>query len=199
MSNATVNWSGLLSDAVNQPGIISSAYSTFHQYSIGNQMLAYSQLASRGEQLSPIATYKRWQALGRQVKKGAKALQVCMPVTINKTDKQTGAQTDTDRDAMRALREQRERHRIMRRRNTRHRQRTETRHTSTKQYICAGTSRAIRRTQRELHNTGTPRRTKTGTKMARRYVHLAQQPQSRSLACTYPSRALRRAGQGREG
>jgi len=93
MSNTTVNWSGLLSDAVNQPGIISSAYSTFYQYSIGNQMLAYSQLKSRGEQLSPIATYKRWQALGRQVKKGAKALQLCMPVTISKTDKQTGDKT----------------------------------------------------------------------------------------------------------
>jgi hypothetical protein len=63
MSTNTVNWSGLLSDAVNEPGIISSAYSTFYNYSILNQMLAYSQLKGRGEQLSPIATYKRWQAL----------------------------------------------------------------------------------------------------------------------------------------
>lgn len=86
MSNNNVNWSALLSDAVNQPGILSNAYSTFHQYSIGNQMLAYSQLAARGEQLSPIATYAKWKALGRQVKKGAKALQLCMPVTITKKD-----------------------------------------------------------------------------------------------------------------
>jgi antirestriction protein ArdC len=86
MSNTNVNWSSLLSDAVNQPGILSSAYSTFYNYSIGNQMMAYSQLVGRGEQLSPIATYAKWKALGRQVKKGAKAIQLCMPVTIAKKD-----------------------------------------------------------------------------------------------------------------
>ena len=84
MTNANISWSALLSDAVNQPGILSSAYSTFYNYSIGNQMMAYSQLVGRGEQLSPIATYAKWKALGRQVKKGAKAIQLCMPVTISK-------------------------------------------------------------------------------------------------------------------
>jgi len=86
MSNTNVSWSALLSDAVNQPGILSSAYSTFYNYSIGNQMMAYSQLVGRGEQLTPIATYAKWKALGRQVKKGAKAIQLCMPVTITKKD-----------------------------------------------------------------------------------------------------------------
>lgn len=81
-----VNWSALLSDAVNQPGIISDAYSAFHNYSIGNQLLAYSQCAAREIPLGPLATFKRWQALGRNVKKGEKALQLCMPVTINKKD-----------------------------------------------------------------------------------------------------------------
>jgi len=92
MTNTNISWSALLSDAVNQPGILSSAYSTFHQYSIGNQMMAYSQLVGRGEQLSPIATYAKWKALGRQVKKGAKAIQLCMPVTISKKD-DAGAKT----------------------------------------------------------------------------------------------------------
>ena len=92
MSNTSVSWSALLSDAVNQPGILSSAYSTFYNYSIGNQMMAYSQLVGRNEQPSPIATYAKWKALGRQVKKCAKAIQLCMPVTIAKKD-EAGAKT----------------------------------------------------------------------------------------------------------
>jgi antirestriction protein ArdC len=87
MSNS-VNWSSLLSDAVNNPGIISQAYSAFHAYSVGNQMLAFSQCAAREIPVGPIATFKRWQALGRNVKKGSKAIQLCMPVTITKKDAQ---------------------------------------------------------------------------------------------------------------
>jgi len=82
----SVAWASLLHDAVNKPGVLSAAYSTFHNYSIGNQMLAWSQLKGRGLDLSPIATYKTWQSLGRQVKKGEKALSLVMPVTINKKD-----------------------------------------------------------------------------------------------------------------
>ena len=74
MERKTVAWSSLLSEAVNKPGVLSTAYSTFHNYSIGNQMLAWSQLSGRGLDLSPIATYKTWQGLGRQVKKGEKIL-----------------------------------------------------------------------------------------------------------------------------
>lgn len=87
MSNS-VNWSSLLSDAVKNPGIISQAYSAFHAYSVGNQMLAFSQCAAREIPVGPIATFKRWQALGRNVKKGSKAIQLCMPVTITKKDAQ---------------------------------------------------------------------------------------------------------------
>jgi len=86
MENKTVAWSTMLSDAVTQPGIISKCYSTFHNYSIGNQILAYSQLAARDMGLSPLATYKRWSELGRQVKKGEKAIALVMPVTISKKD-----------------------------------------------------------------------------------------------------------------
>lgn len=76
----------MLQDAVTQPGVISKCYSTFHQYSIGNQLLAYGQLQARNMPLSPLATYKRWFELGRQVKKGEKALHLVMPVTISKKD-----------------------------------------------------------------------------------------------------------------
>lgn len=80
------NWSALLTDAVNEPGIISAAYSAFHSYSVGNQLLAWAQCSARGIPLGPLATYKRWQELGRHVKKGEKAIQLCMPATISKKD-----------------------------------------------------------------------------------------------------------------
>lgn len=89
-----VSWSYLLNEAVNKPGIISSAYSIFHNYSIGNQLLAWSQCIARNIQPSPIATYKKWQELGRQVKKGSKALSLCMPVTIKKNNNISEEKTD---------------------------------------------------------------------------------------------------------
>ena len=86
MENKTIAWSALLADAVNKPGILSSAYTVFHNYSVGNQMWAWAQCIARDIELAPLATYKKWQSLGRQVKKGEKALTLCMPVTINKKD-----------------------------------------------------------------------------------------------------------------
>lgn len=92
--NKTIAWAGLLRDAVNKPGVISSAYSVFHDYSMGNQLLAWSQCAARGVDLAPLATYKHWQSLGRQVKRGAKAIQLCMPILFDKKDKDTGEKTN---------------------------------------------------------------------------------------------------------
>ena len=80
------NFTQLLKDAVNQPGIISKAYSTFYGYSLGNQLLAWSQCMARDIPLGPIATFKAWKDLGRSVKKGEKAIALVMPVTISKKD-----------------------------------------------------------------------------------------------------------------
>jgi antirestriction protein ArdC len=88
MEKQTVPFSQLLKDAVNQPGVLSGAYSTFRTYSIGNQMWAWSQCMARDIPLSPIATFKRWKELGRNVQKGQKAISLVMPVTINKKDEQ---------------------------------------------------------------------------------------------------------------
>jgi len=88
MEKQSVPFSQLLADAVNQPGVISKAYSTFHGYSIGNQMWAWAQCLSREIPLGPIATYKKWTELGRQVRKGEKAISLVMPVTIAKKDEQ---------------------------------------------------------------------------------------------------------------
>lgn len=95
MTNETKKpqWSTLLSEVVSKPGTLSSCYSTFHTYSIGNQLLAWSQLKAKGLGLSPIASYKDWQKLGRQVKKGEKALALVRPIVINKKDA-AGNKTD---------------------------------------------------------------------------------------------------------
>ena len=77
-------FSELLQKAVNEPGIISQAYRQFHQYSIGNQILAWTQCADRDLQPGPINTYLGWKALGRYVRKGEKALVLCMPITVKR-------------------------------------------------------------------------------------------------------------------
>lgn len=82
----SVPWAALLAEAVTKPGVISAAYSAFHNYSVGNQILAWMQCAARDIPLGPLATFKRWQALGRNVRRGEKALQLCMPVTIARKD-----------------------------------------------------------------------------------------------------------------
>jgi hypothetical protein len=74
-------WSALLAEAVNKPGLILQAYSAFWNYSLGNQLLALVQCQMRGLQPGPINTFPKWQALGRYVKRGQRALLLCMPIT----------------------------------------------------------------------------------------------------------------------
>jgi antirestriction protein ArdC len=81
-TEAPAAWSALLADAVSKPGLISEAYSKFWGYSFGNQLLALWQCMLRDIEPGPINTFLRWQSLGRNVKKGEKALTLCMPVTI---------------------------------------------------------------------------------------------------------------------
>src|SRR5215813_11906660 len=71
----------LLEEAVTKPGTLMRAYSLFWNYSLGNQILAYIQANRRGITLGPIASYNRWKELGRHVKRGEKAIELCMPVT----------------------------------------------------------------------------------------------------------------------
>jgi antirestriction protein ArdC len=80
----TASFADLLRSAVTEPGIISSAYRQFHHYSIGNQLLAWSQCLAHGIQPGPMATYPRWKELGRYVRKGEKAITLCMPVTVKR-------------------------------------------------------------------------------------------------------------------
>src|SRR6266699_1496624 len=80
----------LLNEAVSKPGTLMKAYSMFWNYSLGNQILALIQANNRGIQLGPIASFNRWKELGRYVKKGQKAIELCMPVTVKRTVKETG-------------------------------------------------------------------------------------------------------------
>lgn len=75
----------LLQSVVTEPWRLSAAYTRFHTYSLGNQLLAWAQCLERGLEPGPMATYPAWQALGRQVRKGAKAIVLCQPVTIRRT------------------------------------------------------------------------------------------------------------------
>jgi antirestriction protein ArdC len=81
MQDLTISWQTILRDAITRPGAIHEAYSRFHSYSIGNQLLALFQCSARGIQPGPIATFPRWKELGRYVRKGEKALTLCMPVS----------------------------------------------------------------------------------------------------------------------
>jgi antirestriction protein ArdC len=71
--------------AVNEPGILSNAYRQFHNYSLGNQLLAWGQCLERGIQPGPMATFPKWKELGRYVRKGEKALTLCQPVTVKRS------------------------------------------------------------------------------------------------------------------
>jgi N-terminal domain of anti-restriction factor ArdC len=82
---AIVSWAALLSEAVSKPGYIHEAYSRFHNYSLGNQLLALFQCGQRGIQPGPLATFPKWKELGRSVKKGERALMLCMPITCKRT------------------------------------------------------------------------------------------------------------------
>jgi antirestriction protein ArdC len=84
-----------LERAITEPGTISQAYSQFWTYSIGNQLLAWSQAIQRQIPLGPIATYPKCQELGRHVRRGDKAIVLCQPVTIRKrVDEQDAEPTD---------------------------------------------------------------------------------------------------------
>src|SRR5262249_14522548 len=75
----------LLDEAVSKPGTLMRAYSLFWNYSLGNQILALIQAKRRGIPLGPLASFNRWKELGRHVKRGEKAIELCMPVTCKRT------------------------------------------------------------------------------------------------------------------
>jgi antirestriction protein ArdC len=89
-------WSALLVEAVNKPGLIMKAYSAFHSYSLGNQLLALVQCQMRGLQPGPINTFPKWKDLGRYVKRGERALVLCMPITCKRRNGKDDQESDSE-------------------------------------------------------------------------------------------------------
>jgi antirestriction protein ArdC len=82
-------WSALLIEAVTKPGLIMKAYSAFHPYSCANQLLALFQIQRRGLGPGPLNTFPKWKELGRFVKRGERALTLCMPITCKRRAEDT--------------------------------------------------------------------------------------------------------------
>lgn len=72
----------LLEALLTVPGNTMGAYSRFHNYSPRNVAWFYMQ----GIEPQPVATYNKWQELGRQVMKGSSAKYVLRPITVKLKD-----------------------------------------------------------------------------------------------------------------
>jgi hypothetical protein len=96
MASSVVSFADLLRSAVTDPGVISSAYSQFHQYSFGNQLLAMVQCLERGIRPGPMATFPKWKELGRHVRKGEKAITLCQPVAVRRPTDVADDPSDSD-------------------------------------------------------------------------------------------------------
>jgi hypothetical protein len=75
-----ISFKEYLSEIYDKPSKLHQAYRLFRNYSPRNRILAESQLIL----LEPINTYKGWQELGRQVKKGSRGISLFLPVVIKK-------------------------------------------------------------------------------------------------------------------
>src|SRR5215469_6415532 len=65
-------WGELLREAVEKPGRMLEAYTAFHNFSVGNALLALEQCTRRNLQPGPLNTYNGWLERKRQVRKGKK-------------------------------------------------------------------------------------------------------------------------------
>lgn len=98
-----MNYRDLLDEAISEPGMISQAYSTFHGYSLGNQFGVMVQCQIRGIEPGPIAGYKKWQELDRQVQGGEQALGIWIPRPYSYTEEvenQDGEIEEIERQGM---------------------------------------------------------------------------------------------------
>lgn len=80
--------SKILVHALNNPGILSKCYSQFHTYSLMNTWSALWQMFFRNIEVGPIASFNAWKNKDRMVKKGEKAIELCMPITSLQNEKQ---------------------------------------------------------------------------------------------------------------
>lgn len=66
----------------------------FHNYSFNNMVLIFSQM----EDATYVAGFKKWQSMGRKLKKGAKGIQILYPIKRKITSKIEGQSSLLDDD-----------------------------------------------------------------------------------------------------
>lgn len=93
------SFADLLASALDEPGLISHAYTAFHGYSIGNQLLAWVQCLERGIAPGPIATFVGWKERGRYVRKGQRAIVLCVPITCKRRPSEANHDVDSPAEA----------------------------------------------------------------------------------------------------
>lgn len=76
---AQIDWAAILAEALTAPGSLGNTYRRYYNYSFLNQIRLMMQGVAE-----PVATYNRWQELGRQVRKGSKAKTVLAPVLVGR-------------------------------------------------------------------------------------------------------------------
>ena len=80
MQAKTIEWSKLIDEALTVKGSLGNTYNRFYNYSFMNQIYLWLQGVNE-----PVATYKVWQANGRQVNKGSKAKMIVRPIFYKDT------------------------------------------------------------------------------------------------------------------
>lgn len=75
MPERRIDWHELMDEALTAPGSMQDVYDRFYPYSVANMLLLRMQGVRE-----PIATYKRWQQLGRHVVSGAQAREIIVPL-----------------------------------------------------------------------------------------------------------------------
>ena len=78
-----IKWAELLDEALTMPGAMGKTYNRFYNYSFTNQLLLFMQGVRE-----PVATYKRWLEMGRQVQKGSKSKAILRPVAYKEVNDQ---------------------------------------------------------------------------------------------------------------
>lgn len=85
-----ISFKDYLSEVYEKPAKLHEAYRLFHNYSFLNSILAENQLLKP----EPINTYQGWKKLGRQVKKGSKAISLMLPVKYKAKSKNEESEKD---------------------------------------------------------------------------------------------------------
>jgi len=83
-----IDWRATLTEALNAPGALGTTYTRFYNYSFLNQVRLMMQGTNE-----PVATYKLWVELGRQVRKGTKAKVVLAPIMVSRDAKDANGNT----------------------------------------------------------------------------------------------------------